>query len=143
MTTSAARTLGAAFLSLLIAVSFLTTGAWFCADGRACMPASSLTCCCSTTHATTAASKRPACDAPLDRMCRSQQGCGCYRDLHSPAALLAHARAAISAPALVPGPVVLFPKPIPSRRSYRTVATGIGPPRFLTSPRDTRAPPAA
>src|ERR1043166_2641639 len=141
MRTISRRTIQAAFLSLLIAVSFFTTGGWFCADGRACMPAWSPTCCCGDSHG--AAVKHAACDTPGDHTCLSEPGCGCYRDPGFPPALRPAGRLTLTAPAILPGPTIPFLVPVSQRVSHRPPAPPISPPRFLISPRDTRAPPAA
>src|SRR5688572_21046201 len=99
------RAIRAALLSLLIAASFLTTGGWFCADGRACLPALSPTCCCGneSTGASTASSAVEFCDDAACGECLSAQECGCYRDLPALASLPMVARIAMAEPAPLPG----------------------------------------
>jgi hypothetical protein len=143
MRTRIRRTIGALFLSLFIAASFLTTGGWFCADGRSCRPALSPTCCCGAEGAATEATGVTSSDGTSRASTLSHGECGCYRDAATTATLLPDVRPFATAPASLPGPGI-FP-PVSSRPlvSILTAEEFVPPPRFLISPRDTRAPPTA
>jgi hypothetical protein len=139
------RTIRAAFLSLLIAVSFLATGGWFCADGHACMPALSPVCCdgCGAESAATASTGAEIGDATPGAPYLSREGRGCYRDLSDAPALTCIARIFFVVPAALPEFGLILAEPS-GRLVFRlTAADPSVPPRFLAFPRDTRGPPAA
>ncbi len=139
------RAIGAAFLSLLIAVSFLATGGWFCADGHACMPALSPVCCdgCGAESAATASTGGEIGGATPGAPHLSREGRGCYRDLSDPPALACIARVVLAAPAALPVSGLSLPEPSSRLVSRLTTADPSVPPRFLAFSRDTRGPPAA
>lgn len=147
MQTHTRRAIRAALLSLFIAASFLTTGGWFCADGRACLPALSPTCCCGGAAGDASApAVEGGADLCADADCESrltEGGCGCYRGLPAIASQLAgpHAPTALPA-ALSAGSALTFVRPDPCLVSP-TAPNPTPPPRYLVSPRDTRAPPVA
>jgi hypothetical protein len=144
MPTRARRSYGAAFLALLIAASFLTTGGWFCADGRACLPALAPTCCCGEEAKHGVAAGEERCDSESDATCLTPGDCGCYQDLASVATALRAGRFVVAAPAaLPPHPALAALLPSSGRLPPTRAADPFPPPRFLATPRDTRAPPAA
>jgi hypothetical protein len=130
-------------LSLLIAASFLTAGGWFCADGRACLPALSPACCCGDEGpgASIAAHTAERCDDAACGDCLSAQECGCYRDLPALASLPAAAFALLAVPSLRSAAEIIAPEPPALRLTRRPAAVFLPPPRFLVSARESRAPP--
>jgi hypothetical protein len=128
-------------MALLIAASFLTTGGWFCADGRACLPAFSPTCCCGSESTQAAAMEADRFSTPEAAACLSEGCCGCYRDLPSLAAR--PAVVVTTVPALLPLPGIATPEPPALCVSRRPSSITPSPPRYLLAPTHLRAPPAA
>jgi hypothetical protein len=143
MRTRTRRTYGAAFLALLIALSFLTTGGWFCADGQACLPALAPTCCCGGEEDHSAAVGGELCDSESCPTCLTRGDCGCYQDYASVATAMRSERFVVDAPAALPHPTFAAALPPSGRLPQSRADDPSPPPRFLVSPRDTRAPPAA
>jgi hypothetical protein len=138
------RTIGAFFLSLLIATSFLATSGWFCADGRACLPALSPVCCCGCGPSCATVGPPSAAIHHYRGLSHlSKPACRCYQDLCGTATLRSAVRIVVAAPAIVPGPGVLILVPQSRLKHPRIARVSISLPRFAISPRDTRAPPAA
>jgi hypothetical protein len=133
--------LGAALLSLLIALSFLIAGGWHCADGRACTSGISPTCCCGEVAGGETGGKWR--DATESRICLTQGACGCYRDASQLASLRSAAGVHFELPATLPAPRLLIARPAGRAMPGFPAASPPLPPRFLVSPRESRAPPAA
>lgn len=145
MRTRTHRTVGAAFLLLLIVLSSLATTDWFCPDGQACLPGLSPVCCCGCGPAN-AAIGPPSIGIPhrtghLAHL--SKRGCGCYRDLSNTAPLRSLVQIVVAAPAILTAPGLMTPKPGARPEFPRVAPVSLSVPRFALPPGDTRAPPAA
>lgn len=136
------RRLGVALLPLLILAQLTGSGGWFCADGSRCELPLSATCCCGSAPGS----------APLGESCMAGIGaggasvssapCGCYYDARSLDCL----QRATQAPATAAPVPAAFLTTVESPRLTLfslTEEAQLPPPRFLASPRDTRAPPAS
>lgn len=115
-------------------------GAWHCADGVPCETATATACCCGCSET----------GAVIAHQCREHAGeaitgdtCGCYYERQHIEAQSSAGQVLVKhLAALPPAGTVLLAPPAGKVCVPALAATG-SPPRYLVSPRDTRAPPVA
>jgi hypothetical protein len=134
--------LGVALLPLLILAQLIGSGGWFCANGTRCELPFAATCCCGSVQASSASSECCADRTDEGRASVTGVPCGCYYDARGMDCLPGATRTLETASPLPAATLTATEPPLLAVFSL-TTAVPIQPPRFLTSPGHTRAPPAS
>lgn len=135
------RWFGVVLLPLLILSNLSGLGGWFCADGVQCRPATTPSCCCGHDEKRTSATVALECEHGAHGAELKNGRCGCY--YQAPATVETQRKLELAGPDLVLAlPVTVFAYVSPPGHVAPLGRPSLpSPPRYLVSPRDTRAPP--